>query len=408
MNMKNFLLFFLIPIISYSQENNNISIGKTYKTYSKILGEERPYFVYLPESASEKTLGKQKYPVIYLLDGEQHFQGLAAMMENMGSLRVFQECIIVAIPNIDRVRDFTPTHITSGIFLDSISAKSSGGGEKFTLFLQQELIPEIESKYSTAPYRMLIGHSLGGLFVINTLLKHTELFNSYISIDPALWYDNAKLSKEAAQILSDKKFDNKRVFITVANGFKHKLDTAEVRKTITPFNDAVLAMDRLKSALQLNSNKNFNWKIKYYEQEGHNTAPFISAYDGLHYIFRDYNFLSVDNYDLFSTSVKDQTILDALKSGYKQISKSMGYEILPSESIINSMGYAFLRADKLASAYLFFQMNQKNHPDSFNVYDALGDYHAAKGEKEEAKKYYTKALSILDYPDTVDKLKALK
>ncbi|MBB5624122.1 hypothetical protein HDE69_005219 [Pedobacter cryoconitis] len=31
-----------------------------------------------------------------------------------------------------------------------------------------------------------------------------------------------------------------------------------------------------------------------------------------------------------------------------------------------------------------------------------------KGEKEEAKKYYIKALSILDYPDTADKLKALK
>lgn len=79
--MKSYLfcLFFLTTIISYSQEKNDISIGKTYKTYSKILGQERPYFVYLPESASEKTLGKQKYPVIYLLDGEQHFQGISGM-----------------------------------------------------------------------------------------------------------------------------------------------------------------------------------------------------------------------------------------------------------------------------------------------------------------------------------------
>jgi predicted alpha/beta superfamily hydrolase len=403
-----FLLFSLIPIISYSQENNDISIGKTYKTYSKILGEERPYFIYLPKSASNRIYSKQKYPVIYVLDGEEHFQGLAALMENMGSLRVFQESIIVAIPNVDRIRDFTPTHITSGIFLDSISAKSSGGGEKFTLFLQKELIPEIESKYPTAPYRMLIGHSLGGLFVVNTLLKHTELFNSYISIDPALWYDNSKLSKEAVNILSDKKFDNRSIFISVANGFKKKLDTVEVRKTITPFNDAVLAMDRLASALQRTENKNFHWKIKYYETEGHNTAPFISEYDGLHYVFRHYNFLSVDNYDLFSTSVKDQTILDSLKSGYRKISDSMGYEILPSEQIVNNLGYAFLRSNKFDSAYHFFRMNEMNYPNSFNVYDALGDYHSAKGGNKEAKKYYIKALSILDYPPTADKLKALK
>lgn len=408
--MKNYLffLFFLTAITSYSQEKNDISIGKTYKIYSKILGEERPYFVYLPESASEKTLGKQKYPVIYLLDGEQHFQGLAAMMENMGSLRVFQECIIVAIPNIDRIRDFTPTHITSGIFLDSVSAKSSGGGEKFTAFLQKELIPEIESKYSTAPYRMLIGHSLGGLFVVNTLLKHTELFNSYISIDPALWYDNSKLSKEAEHILSDKRFDNKNVFISVANGFKKKLDTAELRKTLTPFNDAAFAMDRLKGALQRNGNKKLLWKIKYYEEEGHNSAPLISEYDGLHYIFRDYNFLSIDNYDLFNTSIEDKTILETLKIGYEKISNSMGYEVLPSELIINSMGYAFLRANKLESAYQFFKVNETNYPKSFNVYDAMGDYYSAKGEKQEAKKYYVKALSILNYPETAAKLKGIK
>jgi predicted alpha/beta superfamily hydrolase len=403
-----FLLFFLSPIISYSQENNNISIGKTYKVYSKILGEERPYFVHVPESASDKTLSRQHYPVIYLLDGEQHFLGLAAMMDNMQSLRVFEECIIVAIPNVDRVRDFTPTHIAAGIFLDSASAKTSGGGEKFTLFLQNELIPEIESKYSTAPYRMLIGHSFGGLFVINTLLKHTDLFNSYISIDPALWYDNASLSKEAKSLLSDKKFDNKDIFISIANGFKKKIDTVNARKTITPFNDAVLAMDKLTHALKRNSNKNFLWKIKYYETEGHNSVPFISEYDGLRYIFRNYNFLSVDNYDLFSTSIEDTIILDSLKSGYKRISKSMGYKILPSERIVNSMGYAFLRANKLKSAYSFFQINEINYPNSFNVYDALGDYYSAVGQKQEAKKYYIRALSILNYPETTDKLQALK
>jgi len=44
----------------------------------------------------------------------------------------------------------------------------------------------------------------------------------------------------------------------------------------------------------------------------------------------------------------------------------------------------------------------------FNVLDAIGDYYCAKGDKEEAKKYYIKALSILDYPEIAAKLKALK
>ena len=86
----------------------------------------------------------------------------------------------------------------------------------------------------------------------------------------------------------------------------------------------------------------------------------------------------------------------------------MGYEILPSSRIINGMGYTFLRANKLESAYQFFKMNEINYPKSLNVFDAMGDYHSANGEKQEAKKYYIKALSILDYPETAAKLKALK
>ncbi|SEB14970.1 alpha/beta hydrolase-fold protein [Pedobacter hartonius] len=401
------LLFFAIPLFCSSQVNNDILIGKSYKTNSKELGEERSFFVHVPKSASDRLYEKQKYPVIYLLDGEEHFEGLTAMVENMGSLRVFQECIIVAIPNVDRIRDFTPTHINSGIFLDSISAKPSGGGEKFTDFLQKELIPEIESKYSTAPYRMLIGHSLGGLFVINTLLKHTELFNSYISIDPALWYDNSKLVKEAGDILKDKKFDDKSLFISIANGFKKKVDTTEIRKHKSPYSDAVLAMPILTCTLQKNNNKKFHWEIKSYEREGHNTSPFISEYDGLQYIFRDYNFLSVDNYDLFNTAVKGKAILDTLVLGYKKISDSMGYKVVPSERIINNMGYAFLRSNKLESAYLFFQFNEQNYPNSFNVYDAWGDYYLASGDNKAAKKYFSKALTILDYAPTAVKIKAL-
>jgi len=39
------LLFFAIPLFCSSQVNNDIVIGKSYKTYSKELGEERAYFV---------------------------------------------------------------------------------------------------------------------------------------------------------------------------------------------------------------------------------------------------------------------------------------------------------------------------------------------------------------------------
>ena len=46
----------------------------------------------------------------------------------------------------------------------------SGGGANFMSFIEQELIPYINSKYSILPYRMLIGHSFGELTVLNMLV----------------------------------------------------------------------------------------------------------------------------------------------------------------------------------------------------------------------------------------------
>jgi predicted negative regulator of RcsB-dependent stress response len=53
-------------------------------------------------------------------------------------------------------------------------------------------------------------------------------------------------------------------------------------------------------------------------------------------------------------------------------------------------------------------MNITNYPNSFNVYDSMGDYYDAKGDKQKAIQSYTKALSLKDWPDTRKKLEKLK
>jgi predicted alpha/beta superfamily hydrolase len=42
--------------------------------------------------------------------------------------------------------------------------EESGGGEEFISFIEKELIPYIESKYATAPYRVLFGRFTWGIF----------------------------------------------------------------------------------------------------------------------------------------------------------------------------------------------------------------------------------------------------
>ena len=73
---------------------------------------------------------------------------------------------------------------------------ASGGAERFTQFLADELIPTIERTYPTSGHRTLIGHSYAGLFTIHTLIHHPDLFRNYVAIDPSLdWDDQASSAR---------------------------------------------------------------------------------------------------------------------------------------------------------------------------------------------------------------------
>ena len=149
------LLTLLALPVSAQQENQDIKIGEKFSLRSQILDEERPYWVCFPASYNDSI---QRYPVLYLLDGDAHFQSASGVVQFMsaGPNNNFQipELIIVAIPNTNRDRDLTPTH--SKISWDGKEAaflETSGGGNTFLQFIRDELFPWIESTYRTLPYR---------------------------------------------------------------------------------------------------------------------------------------------------------------------------------------------------------------------------------------------------------------
>lgn len=389
--MKLFLLLlFGFPLLCKPQD---ITIGRQEKIHSSVLNEDRTYFVYVPESFRNKIYSAQKYPVIYVLDGDAHFKGIAGIVENLSAVRALPEAIIIAIPHKDRIKDLTPTAVRPGVYIDSLSAKTSGGGEEFTAFLQKELIPHIDSAYSTAPYRVLIGHSLGGLFVINTLLHHTELFNSYVAIEPSLWWDDQKLIKDAGEIVKQGRFKGRTLYLPVAGAFR-----SEAGK---PVND-------LTGILKKYPANGLQWTTKEYTSEGHSSLPLIAEYDALRNIFSACQFLSPDNEVLYNASLSAGEVKTEISSGYQKISVQMGYEVLPSETLINEIASAYLNAGKPGIAYQLLEMNQKNYPKSFNVYDAMGDYYYGIENIPKAIEQYRKAIGILYYPQTVEKLKKLQ
>ncbi len=161
------LIFLLLPLTLRSQED--ICIGKELVLYSTVLQEDRSYWIHLPEHYNMDT--KQRYPVVYLLDGDSFFHSLVGIRKTLASGRgkYLPPCIIVGVLNTDRTRDFTPTASAAGrdgkISIDAIP--QGGGSEAFSKFLTEELRPAIDSAYRTNGWNMLIGHSYAGLFTLN-------------------------------------------------------------------------------------------------------------------------------------------------------------------------------------------------------------------------------------------------
>lgn len=65
-----------------------------------------------------------------------------------------------------------------------------------------------------------------------------------------------------------------------------------------------------------------------------------------------------------------------------------------TEADINTVGYQFLQTGKVDEAINIFKINTERFPDSWNAWDSLAEGYAAKGDKENAIKYYTKALEM--------------
>ncbi|HSE64419.1 MAG TPA: DUF2911 domain-containing protein [Thermoanaerobaculia bacterium] len=72
---------------------------------------------------------------------------------------------------------------------------------------------------------------------------------------------------------------------------------------------------------------------------------------------------------------------------------------IATEADINNYGYQLLGAGKTDEAIEMFRKNVKDHPQSWNVYDSLGEGYDRKGDKKLAIENYRRALSMTQDPD---------
>jgi len=406
--MKAIFLFIALFSITniYGQNHNNIVIGRYDSLYSNVLKEKRKIWVSLPDGDENDAYTRQKYPVIFVLDGDLQFT-LASLLKQLGGGSGnlgFPKMIMVAISNTDRTRDLTPTHSNGAPLQDSLSALTSGGGENFTAFLEKELIPYIYSKYPAAPYKILFGHSLGGLFAVNTLVHHTHLFNAYIASEPSLWWDNQKLLKETEVSLAQNHFDNVSLFLGIAHTQPLLMDTAAARNDNT--NNTIHLRDilELKDHVLANTQNNLVFGYKYYPDYDHQSVSIAVNYDALRFTFKFYG-LNFPYGDFFQPGYTNN---DILKDHYQNLSKRMGYMVLPPGYFTSVAAHQLIDSKQWDRALKLLTMNRENYADSYAVYQDLGYFYNKKGDNEQAIKFYQESLKLKDTDAVRTKLKKLQ
>lgn len=388
--------FILLFISIKAQSADSIFIGKKVVISSKVLNENRKVWIYSPDITSQSINEDKRYPVLYLLDGDAHFFSTVGIIQQLSQANgngVLPEMIVVAIENTNRLRDLTPTSLTGGV-LDKANP--------FVNFLSSELIPYIDKNYKTAPYKLLAGHSLGGLMVVDIMTNYTQLFNGYIAIDPSMWYRNEAFLNNTISKLQNSKINGTRLFIGTANTMPKGMTLSKLKADKTSETQHIRSILKLNEFLKT-TNNGLKHAQAFYEKEKHNTVPLISMYDGLKFVF-DYYLFDATEKDFADSSA---LIAKKLQRHYENISKEMGYSLFPPEAFVNYLGYDALGKRQYNKAGALFELNMKGYPLSSNVYDSYADYLIAKKDTASAIPFYKKAIAIKSNPLTVQKLNAL-
>jgi predicted alpha/beta superfamily hydrolase len=175
------------------------------------LNRKRRVLIYFPENY---TASKNRYPVLYIHDGQNvfddatSFAGEWGVDEFLDSAKAKQS-IVVAIDNggNKRLNEYSPYDFT----LNTQKPKENKGeGQEYVDFLAKTLKPLIDKKYRTLKDKkntFITGSSMGGLISFYAVLKYPKVFGGAGVFSPSVWIckeDLLKLIKTTGKKVNSK------------------------------------------------------------------------------------------------------------------------------------------------------------------------------------------------------------
>lgn len=320
---------------------------------SKLLGDRRMIKVNLPQNYSPD----KKYPVIYMTDGgTQNFEvakGYINALSQTG-FNIIPPSILVGIVHKERNEEL-------------YNVKS---GKNFTQYLLQEVIPFINSTYSSSGFNAMIGHSNGAEYNHKLMLNKDNPFRAFISLSTS-FITSPKSKEELPDFF--KNYKGKNIYYFIGNATLDSPDRVEFG-------------NEFETLYQGTPNTHIKFVKQTYEADHVSVVP-NALLDGLKFIYQDYN-----NMDAYPTIVDySENYLVNLKQNYGlegrySFMDLQGYfgDILANkkrEEYIYLM--AFIKENKLWQNGGFDPVNIANHYFMMEMYpETIASYNKAIEEFE--------------------------
>jgi uncharacterized protein len=209
----------------------------TFTMQSQALQEVRRITVHTPDGYDQDPAAR--FAVLYMPDGGigEDFPHIVATIDELIATESIPKMLVVGIENTERRRDLSgPTTVAK----DRTVAPHVGGSEQFRKFIQHELIPEIERRYRCSSARAIVGESLAGLFVVETMLLEPTMFDRYIAISPSLWWNDHRLVRSAQELVANSIGHPMQLFLSHGNETDIAPHAAELARVLGEFAPSTL------------------------------------------------------------------------------------------------------------------------------------------------------------------------
>ncbi len=354
------------------------------KIQSEKLNDERTFSVITP--ATYENNPTKKYPVLVLLDGEYLADPFSGILKYGNYWDDLPEMIIVAVNQNYRETRFNDSKFGE----DGLPAES---GAKFFEFIGFELVPYIEQKYRTLPFRIIAGHDTTAGFLNFYLFKDEPIFNAFISLSPEmapLMVDRiaARLSKI-----------EKPVFYYQATS---KADLEEIQENTKKLDDLVKEI----------KNPNVIYRYDVFQNTSHYSLVAEAIPSAYYFIFNGYQPISKLEFN--------EKILK-LESGYAQylidkynyIEQKIGLKTQPRYSDFKAIEAAILKNKAFSDLEILGAYADKQYPKTILGAYHRGLYFEKTGQSKRAVKEYQNAFTKAEIGDLtkayiLDRAEALK